>query len=109
MHLKISDVNHFNLLGFFEETNKFMNDCKLNGGALLVHCKLGISRSATFVIAYLIKFYRFTAKSAFIFVKQKRKQIKPNLGFMRQLERYEKETSEENKKVFRRKLVCDKT
>ena len=108
MHLKISDVNHFNLLGYFEETNKFMNDCKLNGGIMLVHCKLGISRSATFIIAFLIKYYRFTVKSALNFVKQKRKQINPNFGFMLQLEKYEKLINEESKKIYRRRLVCDK-
>ena len=108
LHLKISDVNHFNLSGYFEVSNKFMNDCKMKGGAVLVHCKLGISRSATFVIAYLIKCYRFTAKAALNYVRQKRKQINPNFGFMQQLEKYEKLVGEESKKIFRRRLVCDK-
>ena len=60
------------------------------GGICLVHCKLGVSRSTTFVIAYLIKYANLTTDEAFAFVKSKRSSIKPNDGFMRQLYMYEK-------------------
>ena len=60
------------------------------GENCLVHCKLGISRSAAVVIAYLIKYYKLSTDEAVDFVKSKRTSIKPNDGFMRQLYTYEK-------------------
>jgi len=90
LHLKIRDLEDFEILDFFELANEFINKCKIMGGNCLVHCKLGVSRSAAIVIAYLIKYYKLTTNEAFDFVKSKRKTIKPNDGFMRQLYIYEK-------------------
>ena len=90
LHLKIKDSETFDILNYFDTANEFINKCKLMGGICLVHCKLGVSRSTTFVIAYLIKYANLTTDDAFAFVKSKRSSIKPNDGFMRQLYMYEK-------------------
>ena len=90
LHLKIKDSETFDILNYFDTANEFINKCKLMGGICLVHCKLGVSRSTTFVIAYLIKYANLTTDEAFAFVKSKRSSIKPNDGFMRQLYMYEK-------------------
>jgi protein phosphatase slingshot len=90
LHLKIKDIENFDLINYFQEANEFINKCKLEGGSLLVHCKLGISRSASFVIAYLIENNNLSAEIALNFVKQRRNQIKPNEGFMSQLKKYER-------------------
>ena len=39
----------------FDETNRFLQQCQQKGEKVLVHCKMGISRSATFILAYLLK------------------------------------------------------
>ena len=88
LHFDIKDYENFELYDYFDEANEFINKCRLEGGVLLVHCKYGISRSASFIIAYLIKYMRYTVDYAFNFVFQKRNQIKPNEGFMRQLNKY---------------------
>ena len=90
LHLKVKDSETFDILNYFDTANEFINKCKLMGGICLVHCKLGVSRSTTFVIAYLIKYANLTTDEAFAFVKSKRSSIKPNNGFMRQLYMYEK-------------------
>ena len=90
LHLKVKDSETFDILNYFDTANEFINKCKLVGGICLVHCKLGVSRSTTFVIAYLIKNANLTTDEAFAFVKSKRSSIKPNDGFMRQLYMYEK-------------------
>ena len=90
LHLKVKDSETFDILNYFDTANEFINKCKLMGGICLVHCKLGVSRSTTFVIAYLIKYANLTTDEAFAFVKSKRSSIKPNDGFMRQLYMYEK-------------------
>ena len=95
MHLKIKDNEKFSIIGFLEQGTEYINKCKLGGCKLLVHCKFGISRSASFIIAYMIKYNNFTVDDALTFVKQKRNQVKPNKGFMNQLYEYEKKIENE--------------
>ena len=98
IHLKIKDVDNFNISDYFEEANEYINRCKLESHKLLVHCKLGISRSTSLIIAYLVKYDKFTVNDALNFVKNKRNQIKPNKGFMNQLYEYEKKCKNEKRK-----------
>src|SRR4030095_12941232 len=52
------------------------------GKKVLVHCVAGISRSAAFVIYYLMKSESLTLSDAFRLVKEKRQIVSPNQGFM---------------------------
>ena len=52
--------------------------------AVLVHCTAGVSRSATVVVAYLMRKYRKTMKDG-IRVVQKKRKIRPNANFLAQL------------------------
>ena len=90
LHLKIKDYDDFNIIDYFEKSNEFINKCKNEGGKLLVHCKFGISRSSTLVIAFLVKYQKFTVEKALEFVREKRNIVYPNYGFMNQLYKYEK-------------------
>jgi atypical dual specificity phosphatase len=56
---------------------------------VLVHCRFGISRSASFVIAYLMKSKCQTFLASYKEVKRKRDLIKPNSGFTKQLMSFE--------------------
>ena len=56
-----------------------------------VHCQMGVNRSATIVIAYLIKKNRWTFKQSFLYVKAKRPSIFPNEKYVTQLIEFEKE------------------
>ncbi|KAJ1073855.1 hypothetical protein K5549_007093 [Capra hircus] len=60
-----------------------------NRSKCLVHCKMGVSRSASTVIAYAMKEFGWTLEKAYNYVKQKRSITRPNAGFMRQLSEYE--------------------
>ena len=58
----------------------------------------GISRSASVVIAYLIKKYEYSLSTVLPLLKRKRNKvliffikINPNKGFMKQLEKYSSE------------------
>ena len=57
---------------------------------VLVHCLAGMSRSVTIVIAYLLATTAMTTAEATEFVRSKRSIIRPNYGFINQLEQYEK-------------------
>ena len=39
----------------FEKTNRFLDNCKQKGEKVLVHCQMGISRSSSVILAYLVK------------------------------------------------------
>lgn len=54
-----------------------------------MHCKMGVSRSASVVIAYAMKAYNWSFKKAFDHVQSKRTCIKPNKHFILQLETYQ--------------------
>ena len=90
LHLNINDYEGFEIFDYFDEANEFLHNCKENVGIALVHCKYGISRSVAFIIAYLIKYLKFSADSALEYLMQKRSKIKPNDGFMDQLREYER-------------------
>ncbi|CAH1757405.1 14900_t:CDS:2 [Entrophospora sp. SA101] len=66
---------------------------KESNGRVYVHCYAGISRSTTVVIAYLMYSCRFSLKKALNLVREKHKIVRPNSGFIRQLEKFEKEIS----------------
>lgn len=59
-------------------------------GAVLVHCRAGMSRSATFVVAYIMKYQNLNLIDAFRFVHSLR-PIKPNPSFMKSLMKFELE------------------
>lgn len=59
-----------------------------SSGAVLVHCDLGISRSPTIIIAYLMRKYGTKFEGALKFVMSKQK-LKPSANFTRQLQVWE--------------------
>ena len=56
---------------------------------MLIHCRAGISRSATICIAYLMYAGHFSLDEAHDYLKRRRPLISPNLNFMRQLAEFE--------------------
>jgi hypothetical protein len=63
----------------------YIHSVLADGGVLLVHCVKGVSRSVTCVMAYLIKYRRFTVAGALARIKEKRPIAAPNIGFLLQL------------------------
>ena len=88
-HVRLEDEGESNLSSHFEDIFRFMREAVLDQQAVLVHCEAGISRSATTVIAYLMKFHSMTLGQAFEHTKERRRIINPNTGFVEQLRRFE--------------------
>eukprot|EP00322_Chrysochromulina_rotalis_P023698 CAMPEP_0115853294 /NCGR_PEP_ID=MMETSP0287-20121206/13430_1 /TAXON_ID=412157 /ORGANISM="Chrysochromulina rotalis, Strain UIO044" /LENGTH=352 /DNA_ID=CAMNT_0003307367 /DNA_START=28 /DNA_END=1086 /DNA_ORIENTATION=- len=75
---------------FFDGACSFIQDALAsNNGRVLVHCMAGRSRSATIVIAFLLKCRGLDLSGAFELVRARRPCSLPNLGFWQQLEAYE--------------------
>jgi dual specificity phosphatase 12 len=86
--IKVFDMPSSKLERHFEDIYIFISDA-IQHGNVLVHCSFGVSRSATAVIAYLIKKYRITREKALEIVRKGRNVCCPNSGFMTQLTRWE--------------------
>jgi len=69
---------------YFQETADFIDRAIQGGGRVLIHCMVGLSRSATLVIAYLMIKRDLTLEEALRTVRRHR-QVRPNDGFLRQL------------------------
>ena len=98
LHLKVRDDKNFDIIPFFKQSNDFINKARESGNNILIHCKAGISRSATFAIAYLIEYFGYDFNSALELIKKHRDRINPNDGFIKQLKQYEK-TVKNNSKI----------
>ncbi|XP_076613561.1 protein phosphatase Slingshot homolog 1 isoform X2 [Chaetodon auriga] len=88
-NVRVYDEEATDLLAHWNDTYNFIVKAKKNNSKCLVHCKMGVSRSASTVIAYAMKEYGWSLEKAYNFVKQKRSIAQPNAAFMRQLAEYE--------------------
>ena len=53
--INVDDTFTVDIQKHFDRTNHFLHICKEKGEKILVHCQMGISRSSSIVLAYLIK------------------------------------------------------
>lgn len=88
-NVRVYDDEKTDLLKHWDNTFKYIQRARLEGSKVLVHCKMGISRSASVVIAYAMKQYNWEFGQAIQHVKEKRSCIKPNKNFLAQLETYQ--------------------
>ncbi|XP_046718976.1 protein phosphatase Slingshot homolog 2 isoform X1 [Silurus meridionalis] len=88
-NIRVYDEEATNLLEYWNDTYKFISKAKKAGVKCLVHCKMGVSRSASTVIAYAMKEYGWDLDRAYEHVKERRSVTKPNPSFMKQLEEYQ--------------------
>jgi protein-tyrosine phosphatase len=77
MKLDIIDSISENITKHFEQASEFIKEGIQTGG-VLVHCKYGISRSSTLVIAYIMLNKKIPMQQAFNQVRHKRSAIQPN-------------------------------
>jgi hypothetical protein len=76
---------------FFPEATEFIHAQLLQDRPVLVHCRAGVSRSSTVLLAYLIEYHGLSLHDAFFKLLRLRPTITPNLGFMDKLKAYEEE------------------
>ncbi|XP_070808365.1 dual specificity protein phosphatase 26 [Pituophis catenifer annectens] len=83
--IEAHDSPTFDMSPYFQPAADFIHKAlSKSGGRILVHCAVGVSRSATLVLAYLMIYHRLTLVEAIKTVKDHRGII-PNRGFLRQL------------------------
>ncbi|XP_065255596.1 dual specificity protein phosphatase 26 [Emys orbicularis] len=83
--IEAHDSPSFDMSPYFHPSADFIHQALSEGGGrILVHCAVGVSRSATLVLAYLMIRHRMTLVEAIKTVKDHRGII-PNRGFLHQL------------------------
>ena len=55
-------------------------------GKVFIHCAYGVSRSSTLLAAYLMHMRGMGVSGAIKYIKQKRPQVQPNVGFLAALD-----------------------
>ena len=88
--INIDDHDRCDIMDHFDSCIAFINKHRKQGISVYVHCAAGVSRSATIVIAYLMKEYKLGYESAFRKLKLCRPIIDPNNGFRKQLKEFQK-------------------
>ncbi len=92
LKLLLADGKNDNTLKMFDDGAKFINDNLNIGKIVFVHCVAGVSRSASVVIYYLMKYDKMKYRDAYEAVKKSRPIIAPNNFFVNML-------LHENKKI----------
>ena len=83
--IAIFDNQGEDILGHMDSAFSFI-EVSQHYGNILVHCHRGISRSATFVIGYLMKKYEMALNEALEHVRSCRSTVNPNESFLEQLQ-----------------------
>ncbi|XP_057271478.1 serine/threonine/tyrosine-interacting-like protein 1 [Pezoporus wallicus] len=84
LHVSVPDTLEADLFSSFPTICHFI-DAQLDHGAVLVFSSLGISRSSTGVMAYLIHSCMFSLKGAWSYVLKCKTNMRPHQGFVKQL------------------------
>ncbi|XP_067245448.1 dual specificity protein phosphatase 22-A [Chanodichthys erythropterus] len=87
--INAADASSQNLSQHFKESIRFIHECRLNGGACLVHCLAGVSRSTTMVVAYIMTVTSYGWEECLTAVKAVRSFVGPNYGFQQQLQEFQ--------------------
>ncbi|XP_037113650.1 dual specificity protein phosphatase 26-like [Syngnathus acus] len=90
MGVEANDSCTYDMSVNFQAAADFIHMALSRGGHVLVHCQVGVNRSATLVLAYLMLKQRLTLVEAICAVKENRGVI-PNRGFLRQLIRLDRQ------------------
>ena len=88
LNVRVYDDEATELLKHWDRTYKYIRRAVESGSKVLVHCKMGVSRSASVVVAYAMKARHWDLPQALRHVKERRACVKPNSSFMHQLEIY---------------------
>ncbi|ORX95342.1 phosphatases II [Basidiobolus meristosporus CBS 931.73] len=82
--------NEENILASLHDAFSFIDEARSKKLGILVHCQLGVSRSASLIIAYVMRAQRLGVNEAYDYVKSRSGSISPNMSLICQLVELEK-------------------
>lgn len=96
LQLNFADNDKTEIQQYFSETFEFISSALENSGIVYVHCAMGVSRSSSIVIAFLMKYMKLDFNNALSIVERCRPIVQPNQGFIKQLQEYENKLKEQS-------------
>ncbi|KRY14800.1 Dual specificity protein phosphatase 22 [Trichinella patagoniensis] len=87
--LKVSDSSNENIIKHVSTVNDFIHRARLDGGVVLIHCMMGVSRSVSLSMAYIMSVTDLGWRDALNVIRSARRQANPNFHFRRQLHFFE--------------------
>jgi len=88
--LDLFDDEHENIINYFDDCIQYINAAIKKKGAVFVHCRVGSSRSASIVLAYMMHESHYKFDEALKKLKKLRPIVCPNDSFADQLKLFEK-------------------
>ncbi|CAF0908489.1 unnamed protein product [Adineta steineri] len=88
--VSIQDLPTTSIQPYFDRITDRIHQNIQQGKKTLVHCYVGRSRSASIILAYLMKYQQMSLREAFYYLRSRRHIIGPNFGFIKQLISYER-------------------
>jgi len=90
LRVPVQDTDNENLSPWFESTFHFIESARSAHTGVLVHCQMGVSRSPTIILAYLMRKERMSLMDAYALVRTRRAEAKPKANFLLQLKALER-------------------
>jgi len=87
--LECRDSPFENIIRFFPSVKQLLDGVLARGGRMLIHGNAGMSRSAAFVVAYIMETFNLSSDMAHHYVLTRRHCISINEGFRNQIREYE--------------------
>jgi len=93
--INVDDSDDADLAQHLNGCFEYIDTALSSGGIVLIHCLVGISRSPSIAIAYLMFKDHLSYDEAAEMVKKKQPLMEPNIGFVRQLKEFEKKITDD--------------
>lgn len=91
LHVAMSDYGNQNIKEVLPSCFEFIQSAKSKDGKILVHCRGGVNRSATVVLAWMMHGEKMILKDAWHLLRSKRSVVSPHEQYIAQLKDYEQE------------------
>lgn len=104
LHIPLNDID--NIIPYMENIIHFIENALRGNGDILVHCALGLSRSASAILAYLCHRNNTDSAEALAFLRERKQDVEPSVIFLKQIDQFfNREVLEEDPLVsFHRRL-----
>lgn len=93
LYINVEDDDSQDMTQAWDQGLAFLEAAIARGDKILVHCQRGVSRSGSLVVAHVMRTEKMTYADALEFVREQRPIVRPNRGFVRQLEQYMKKSA----------------
>ncbi|XP_063589537.1 serine/arginine repetitive matrix protein 2-like isoform X2 [Penaeus indicus] len=98
-----SDSPGQNLTQYFPACNDFIHTARLKGGSVLIHCLAGMSRSVTVAVVYVMCVTSLSWRDSLKAVRGARNVANPNVGFLKQLQDFETDRMNDERRRLKAK------